>query len=66
MPISYWMDLFFHTHSVSNHMARFEWPNGRSYLQQSNLLIEVFDVMKDESLIRLREQKKRESNRRGR
>jgi len=58
MPASYWLDLFFHTHPLCNDLLRVEWPGGGFYLEQDNILIEIFDIIKLEALERLNEKRK--------
>ncbi len=51
----YWLDMFFHTHPVGGGLTRVAWPDGRTYLEQDNILIELFDIIKDEAILRLNE-----------
>ena len=55
-PIPYWLDLFFHTHHLSDNVRRYEWPDGGTYFSQDNVLIEVFDIARDEIMIRILEE----------
>ena len=57
MSIDWWLDMFFHTHSAADNMRRSEWPDGGSYMDQPNILIELFDIAKSESLDYLNEKR---------
>jgi len=60
MPMVWWLDMFFHTHPMSDDLRRAGWPDGGSYFEQDNILIEVFDLMKSESIDYLNEKRKRD------
>jgi hypothetical protein len=53
-----WVDLFFHTHTFHQTWTRLEWPSGGSYLDQPNVAIQVFDVIREEAIDRMREKMK--------
>jgi hypothetical protein len=59
LPMQYWLDLFFHTHPINGGLVRMAWPDGRPYFEQDNILIEVFDLMKDEAMTVMNEKQKK-------
>ena len=55
-PMATWVRLFFLTYSVTKIGLLFNgWPNGRPAEDQSQLLLEVFGVMRDEATAVLQE-----------
>ncbi len=58
MRVSDWMDLYFHTHAIlESGIIRLEWPDQGTYLDQDNVVVEVFDIIKDE-ILTIRKRKK--------
>lgn len=67
VPPALWVDTFEHCHSVTQHGILFHgWPDGDCLLEQEELVVEAFRVMKDEMRAVLREAQKRLENKRGR
>ena len=55
-----WVQMFVHTHAkTSLGIVRLGWPDGRSYLEQSNITVEVFDVVRDQTVKDMAEADKR-------
>jgi len=57
MPITFWLDMFFHTHPMSDDLQRTGWPDGGSYFDQPNILIEIFDIIKSDAIDYLNEKR---------
>lgn len=49
-----WFDLFDHSHNINEQsVARVDWPDGDTYFEQENLMIELFDLIASE-IMRMR------------
>ncbi len=49
LKLASWFDAFYYCHEQgSNGLIRVAWPDGKSYLHQENLLIEMFALIRDE------------------
>jgi hypothetical protein len=56
-----WLDVFDHCHEAGQTLNRIAWPDNGAYLEQDNLLVQVFDIVRDEgvSAIEAARQRKR-------
>ena len=61
-PVRAWVDMFFHVHVFQEAWVRLEWPDGGAYLDQPNLAVEVFDVIRDEAIDRMNEKRKKDKD----
>lgn len=56
-----WFKMYAHTH---HGMELIAWPDGRSYLEQSNMLVEVFDLIEAEARAYVKEKRDSDGKRR--
>lgn len=46
LDVLYWVELYLGCHSTGG--VQFGWPDGKSYLEQDNILVEVFKMIKNQ------------------
>jgi len=46
-----WIDAFTHCHRrVEKGIDRIYWPDGKSYIEQENIVVEMFEILRSEYL----------------
>lgn len=62
MRLSEWLDVFHHCHEPGlEGVVRVAWPDGKCYLEQEAIVIDMFDLIRDE-LGKMRERNGQQRN----
>lgn len=63
-PIEVWLDCFDQCHhSSGSGYKRTCWPDGGAYIDQANVTVSIFGIIRDELTLMLVEQRKRSESR---
>lgn len=61
-----WLDMFHHSHiRYSDFYMLRDWPNGKPYIDQSNIVVMILDVIKDEVNSAIKQKLKQEARKHG-
>ncbi len=60
VEITFWIEAFNACHyPVSGGLIRTEWPNGRNYMEQENVVVEMFHIIYEQAVEVMKSARKR-------